>query len=213
MTRSNSTITALFLVMLAAAPVMADESITVVADSTLSGNAGYVVHSTPTEDPGSSIFLYEEAGKLRFYATRDFGSQDWDILPTAQYIAPTSPMTVGDSWSFIAAEDGAATVAEAVGQESVTTPAGTFSCFRVDIERVASPGEVVETMWFAWEVGFVRNEGYLDGYVDWRDELQSYTHAGGTGYMPAAVGNVWVMAEITVPGEARSWGGLKSLFR
>lgn len=195
-----------------AAPAAADEILTVAADSTMSGHAGWIIHSTESEG-GMSLFFTEEAQKLRMYAVREYGSQTWEIPPTAQYLVPTVQMNIGDSWAGLGTDEGEATIARAAAQETITTAAGSFDCIRVDVEVAANPGVVVESYWFAWEVGFVRDQGYLGGEVDWRDELQSYTILGGTGYMPAFVGNTWNLAEITVPSENPSWGELKSLFR
>ena len=202
----------LVLVTTAAIPVMADEILTVVADSTLAGQAGYVIHSV-YDNTGSSIFLTEEAGKVRFYATREFGLAGWDIVATPQYLVPTGTLTIGETWDYINTDDDEATVARVAAQESVTTAAGTFSCYQVDIERAAAPGTAYETMWFASGVGFVRNEGYINGAMDWRDELQSQSIVGGTGYLPLAVGNSWTYAEVPVATENTNWGELKSIYR
>jgi len=175
MSRPKITFLTLLLILAAAAPVNADEVLTVAADSTLDGHAGYVVHSTPTGYPGSSFFLFEEAGKLRFYATRGYGSQDWDIVSSPQYIVPTSAMSIGDTWDYLDSDPGEALRARVTAQENVITPAGTFSCFRVDIDSVTDPGVLHQTMWFAWDVGFVRTQGYQGSHLDWRDELQSFS--------------------------------------
>ncbi len=213
MLRPKAIVLSLMLLLIAAAPAMADEVLTVAADSTLAGQAGWVVHSTPSNGSGASIFLYEDASKLRFGANREYGSQEWNIVPTAQYFVPTAPMNVGDTWTSLATDEGDETVAEVVSEETITTAAGTFDCLRVDVEMVSNPGVVLESYWFAWGVGFVRNEGFEAGVSDWRDEVSSYTIVGGTGYMPAAVGNTWTLEEIVVPNDGGSWGELKSLYR
>ncbi len=203
----------LLLFMFLALPVTASETLTVAADSTLAGHEGFIVHITSTFEGFSSLFLFEENDKLRLFAGRDGGSTEWDILSSAQYVVPTTAMTVGQSWDFIDTDEGEARVARVVGQEQRTTSAGTFTCLRVKIERVSAPGVADETIWFAWGVGFVRDQGYVDGYLDWRDELQSYSISSGTGYMPMGVGNTWSYVERPVASEAESWGGLKRLYR
>jgi hypothetical protein len=213
MKRMRNTILVLTLILAAAAPVMADEVLTVVADSTLAGHAGFVAVSTSTEDSGGSIFLFEEAGKLRFYAQRGFGTTTWDIMTTAQYVVQTSAMTIGDTWTFIEDDFGNPTVARVGAQEQVTTALGTFDCYRVDIERVSEPGVALETMWFADGVGFVRSQGFLNGWMDWRDDLESYTNASGSGFMPMGVGNTWNFTPVAVANETTNWGNLKSLYR
>jgi len=213
MLRHSNPIHVLLLILVSSTSVMADEVLTVAADSTLAGHAGYVLTSTNTEDSGGSIFIFEEAGKARFYAIRDYGVQSWDILSTPQYVVPTGAMSIGDTWTFIETDFGEATLARVTAQENVTTPAGFFTCFRVDIERLVEPGVVIETLWFSWGAGFVRNQGYLDTFLDWRDELQSSSILGGTGYLPMAVGNTWNYVELPVAAENTSWGGLKSIYR
>lgn len=209
----RNAILVLALTAAAATPVMADETLTVVADSTLAGQAGFVVHSVYGDNTGESIFLTEESGKIRFYATREFGFSSWDIVASAQYLVPTSTLTIGDTWDYINTDNDEATVARVGAEESVETAAGTFSCYRVDIERVAAPGTAYETMWFAAGVGFVRNQGFLNGSMDWRDELQSHAIAGGTGFMPLAAGNSWNYVEVPVATVITNWGELKSTYR
>jgi len=205
----------LLMLLTTAGVVLADETITVAADSTLAGQAGYIVHVTPDnpQDSASSLFFFEEAGKLRMYAARDVGSQDWDIFGSAQYLCPTAPMSLGDTWSHLSSDEGEATLARVVAEEDVTTAAGLFTTFRVEVELVSEPNVSIETMWFAWGVGFVRNQGYEGGAVDWRDNLTSYSIVGGSGYMPLGVGNTWTHAPEAVSTETAGWGELKSLFR
>ncbi len=213
MKQMRNTILVLTLILAAAAPVMADEVLTVVADSTLADHVGFVVVSTSTEDSGVSIFLFEEAGKLRFFAQRGFGTTTWDTTTTAQYLVPMNAMTIGDTWTFIEDDFGNPTVARVGAQEPVTTGLGTFDCFRVDIERVSEPGVAMQTMWFADGVGFVRSQAFVDGWMDWRDDLESYTNASGSGFMPMGVGNIWNFVPVAVATETTSWGDLKSIYR
>ena len=64
------------------------------------------------------------------------------------------------------------------------------------------------------EVGFVRNQGYLDGTVDWRDELESYSTPLGSGYMPLGVGNTWRFVEVPVSTSgSTTWGEIKTRYR
>ena len=178
------------------------------------GNAGFVIISDSTDDEhDTSFFVFEEAGKLRFYATREPDSNDWDILPTAQYLCPTAPMSIDDTWPFIDYDDGSERMARVVAEENVTVGAGSYTAFKVRIELVSTPTVAVEEIWFAWGVGFVKNRGWWNGELDWRDELQSVTIIGGTGYMPAAVGNVWSYDELPVPVDAGSWGAVKEMYR
>ena len=179
----------------------------------MAGHAGWLIQSTSTGGGEMSIFVFEEAEKLRIYAVRENGEPEWDVFGSAQYLVPTVPMSVGDTWPSLETEYGEQTLARAVMQETVTTAAGQFDCMRVNIERVSEPGIVIETYWFAWGVGFVRDEGYGPEGLEWRDDLTSYTILGGVGYMPAYVGNIWMLGEITVATEPASWGELKSLYR
>ena len=97
--------------------------------------------------------------------------------------------------------------------ENISVLAGSFSAYRVDIAEVAAPSVVLETMWFVNGVGFVRDQGYQNGVLDWRDELSTYTIAGGSGFMPLAVGNEWEHVWLSVPTAAKSLSGLKSQYR
>ena len=214
MQRPRTTLATLLLILTAATSVMAGEVLTVVADSTLAGTDGFVIHATQTDGSGSSVFLVEEAGMVRLFASREYGSQSWDIEATVQYICPLTPMSLGDSWSSFTTDEGDETVAEVTAAENLTTDAGTFQCYRVDIEKVSEPGVLVETMWFSWGVGFVRSQGYWNGYMDYRDELDNYfTIGGATGYLPLDIGNWWSYAEVAVPSESVSWGAVKAMHR
>ncbi len=213
MKQLRNTTLILTLILAAATPVMADSALTVVADSTLAGHVGYVVVNTSTEDGGESIFLFEEAEKLRFFATRGFGTTTWDTLPTAQYVVQLNAMSIGDTWNFIDNGSGGPSVARVGAFEQVITGLGTFSCYRVDIELVSTPGVIRENMWFAAGVGFVRSQGFEGGWMDWRDDLESYTIVSGSGFMPMGVGNTWNFIQVAVANETTSWGNLKSLYR
>ena len=81
------------------------------------------------------------------------------------------------------------------------------------IGRVDTPGVALETMWFTWGVGFVRNQGYWNGSVDWRDELQSFSITSGSGYMPVGIGNTWEFVAVPVANENPTWGEIKSMYR
>lgn len=162
----------------------ADENITVVADSTFSGNVGFVVHSVQSDDSSVSVFMGLDSGKVRIYGIREFGSQNWDELAEPQYFVGSSPMNIGDTWRFLDSDDGIETEAEVVALESITVVAGTFSAYRVEIVETNAPNEPFETMWLVEGVGFVRNQGFLNGELDWTDDLRSYSIVGGSGFFP-----------------------------
>lgn len=191
----------------------ADEDLTVVADSTFSGNDGFVVHSVQSDGSNASVFAGLDSGKVRIYAFREFGSQIWDELDEPQYFVGSSPMNIGDTWRFLDSDDGHETEAEVVALESITVVAGTFLAYRVEIVETIAPNEPFETMWFVDGVGFVRNQGFLNGELDWTDDLNTYSIVGGSGFFPLAVGNTWNILWEIVSNEKETWGGTKALFR
>jgi hypothetical protein len=202
------------LLLAAIAPAaVADEVITVMADSTLDGHAGFVVHSVRDGVSGQSIFVFEENDKLRIYAYRAFGQSEWAVEDHAQYLCPTVSVPVGTAWNYLADDMGVARVAGVVRTESVTVPAGTFSAHRVEIITFNDPSTPVGVMWFVDGVGWAQSEGlFPDGKTEWREVLLSYQVTGGTGYMPIAVGNTWTLTEGTVSSALRSMGDLKSRY-
>lgn len=205
----------LFALALAAPfTAQADEVITVVADSTLAGNDGFIVHSVrASEGEGQSVFVFEEDGKLRVYAFRQFGQFTWDVLPGSQYLVQQHSMSIGDKWNALQGDGGNPMEAEVVDHVSITVLAGTFDCYRIDLVYTANPTVVVQSMWFSNGVGWVQNEGYLPGgAVDWRDELSDYTIVSGTGFMPLGIGNSWTQISITVATRQASWGEIKSKY-
>jgi hypothetical protein len=196
-----------------AVPAQAGETLTVVADSTYSGNDGFVVESVEDESFGVSIFVGIDAGKVRIYAFRDFGSQIWDDVGDPQYLVPSATLNIGDTWRFVDSDDGNETEAEVMALENITVVAGTFSAYRVDIIETNAPNDLYETMWFANGIGFVRSQGFLNGEVDWTDDLATYSIVGGGGFFPLAVGNTWDIVYGIVSTERGTWGGAKALYR
>jgi len=208
-------ITAVVIVFmsLTGSPALAAQTFEITADSTLNGNDGYLMQITEPGEGGSTMFLFEEAGKIRAFAERISGSSTWDIFSEPQYICQSTSMTVNDSWRFLD-DEGEERVATVVTQESITTNAGTFSCYRVDIESATNPGTVITSLWFSSGVGLVREDDFYEGTtpVDWRFELQSFSLAGGSGFFPLAVGNVWQYGEIILPVEFTTWGAIKAKY-
>jgi len=192
---------------------LADETLTVVADSTYSGNGGFVVVSLETDGFGSSIFVGNDAGKVRIYAFRDFGSQIWDDVGDAQYLVPSTTLNIGDTWRFVDSDSGNETEAEVMALENITVVAGTFSAYRVDIVEVNAPNDLYESMWYVNGIGFVRSQGFLNGEIDWTDDLRSYSIVGGSGFFPLAVGNTWDIQYEIVSSESGTWGRTKAMFR
>lgn len=201
--------------LLATAPSLAraSETLEVYADSTLGTTNGFLMRITNTGVLSQTVFVVEEAGKVRAYAFRAAGSSVWDLALGTQYLCQSQSMSIGNSWRFLNDDFDAETVATVAAQTNVTTAAGTFSTYRVDIALASAPGTVVESMYFAFGVGFVRDEGFLGGSLDWQDELVSYSIAGGSGFFPLAIGNIWVHDEINLAVETRAWGAIKVLFQ
>jgi hypothetical protein len=177
------------------------------ADTTMDGNEGTIFRVTESGKLGQDIFIYEEDGKYRIYALREDGSA-WMVLGAPMFYSPVSSMTIGESWRFIDQNDMTEeSLATVVAQEEITTTAGTFACYKIDITVVANPGVVVQTNWLSNGYGLIR-ESYFEGNGYWFSNLSSY-YATGTGFMPRVVGNWWSYAGHLVSTEESSWGAIK----
>ena len=192
--------------------IFANHCLEVTADSTLAGNPGFIVTITEPGFPPESFFVFEETGKIRIFASREAGSPNWDILPGSQYLCQATTMSIGDTWRFLDDDPGSETVATVVAQGSLTTAAGTFSIFKVDVALASDPSTINHSVCFSSGVGIVREEEYFAGALNYRDELFSFNIVVGSGFFPLAVGNQWDYAEINVPVEATSWGAVKSKY-
>ena len=181
------------------------------ADSTMDGNAGTIFRILEPGEPGQDIFIFEEDGKYRIYALRVDGSV-WTVLSAGMYYSPVSSMTIGETWRFIDQNDLVdESLATVVAQEDVTTAAGTFSCYRIDITLVSDPGVVVQTNWLSNGTGLIR-ESYFEGNGYWVSDLSAYS-ATGTGFMPRVAGNWWSYAGHQVSTQETSWGAIKKQSR
>ena len=192
---------------------LADETFTVTADTTIDGHAGTMLF---IEEPGfgnQTIFAFDEGGLLRLYGFREGGSDIWDVLPTAQYLVPTTTITAGMTWRFLDTEEtGEETQAEAIQRETVTTGAGTFlQAWRVDISLASNPSKVIESQWFVEGVGLIKSVGYFDLWIEWEDSVDSYS-VTGAGFMPLEPGNVWQWVTIAVPAAQTSVGSFKTRY-
>jgi hypothetical protein len=206
---------AVFVVCLAAfgAPALAGQTFEIVADSTLDGNAGFLMQITEPGENGATVFMFEEAGMIRMYAMRAHGFDFWVVFPGGQYICPVSAMSINDTWRFLD-DEGIETIATVIGLESITTAAGTFACYTVVVEDINNRGTVLQTLWFSSGIGLVREMDFFEGPtpINWQSDLQSYNISGGSGFFPLAVGNRWDYAEITNPTQATTWGAIKSKY-
>ena len=193
-------------------PTMADQTFTVTADTTIDGNAGKMMF---IEEPGygnQTVFVFDEGGLLRVYATRDGGSDIWNVLPGTQYVVPTTSITAGMTWRFIDDDGVVETRAEAIQQETVTTGAGTFPmAWRIDISRVSSPSQISETHWIVEDVGMIKSVTYFGQWITWESTVESYS-VTGTGFFPLDVGNIWQWVDATVPAAETSMGSIKSRY-
>lgn len=200
------------LVFLGAASslVLADSTLECTADSTLAGNDGFVLTTSEPGFPSEMLFAFAESGMVRVFAAREPGFA-WDIFPTTQFLCPTTTMGIGNTWRFLDDDDGE-TLATVIALENVTTTAGIFSAYRVDVTSVSAPGVITQSIWFADGVGMVRTIEYSGGVPDQTDELSSFTIASGSGFMPLWLGNIWDNAEIIVPTEETTWGAVKAQF-
>lgn len=195
------------------APAAADQVLTVTADSTMDGNAGVLLE---VEDPPGSLyetrFMMTQAGYIRVYATRNAGSSTWTIPAVPIYLVPKNRINPGDTWRYLDEPDGSETVAEAIVEESVDTPAGTFLAWRIDIARVTSPADVVRAIWVADDLGIVREVEYFDQWIEWEGLLDMYS-VTGNGHFPLSVGNTWSLLTGVVSAESSSVSAIKGQFR
>lgn len=201
-------------VLLFASGALAQETITVVADSTMDGHAGSIASDV---EPGwtTDIFFFNEGGLMRFYAIRDNGAPTWDVLPAAEYVVKATGMAIDDTWRGLDTDAGQETVATVTAFQTITTPAGPFDCFKVEYALASNPILLDAVFWFSDGVGLVRQDFYdvdIPGNpLTDMTELTSYNVVGGSGYLPMAVGNQWNYQE-TVAADESTWGQLKSQY-
>jgi hypothetical protein len=195
----------------------ADELFTVTKDTLLFSSPGSLVRVV---DPGAEgltwhAFEADLRGNfmVRLNGLREDGTDDWEIYSSPPvYLCPTVQMIPGLVWQFPVDDLGFSRSAKVVGQEAVSVPAGDFlNAWRVDVTRDDQPGIVVQTLWFAVNVGIVKQVEFENGVPVWRSELQSYD-VSGLGFFPLLVGNSWQYADVSVAGRARSLGALKGSF-
>lgn len=165
----------------------------VYADSTLAGQPGYLMH---IDEPGAvreTLFLYEEAGRVRVLASREDLQQDWQYYAPDTYLAPAVGEGVGTSWAFIPDTDYGLLTATLESFETRNVVAGPFSTATFITRANSAPEFDLEILSVAAGVGLVY-EFYFDEVPI---ELGNYFLAGGTGYFPLAAGNWW---EYVLPG-------------
>jgi hypothetical protein len=178
------------------------------ADSTLDGNDGTLIWIVEDGDTNGSAFLFDDGGMIRVYAFRDKG-MPWQVFPGSQFLCPASSMAINDSWRALD-EDGDAATSTVVAQESVTVPAGTFPCYRIEVVRDIAPSTVIQEIWFSDGVGLVKQTDTFP--VPWVSVLFSYQVNSGSGFFPLGPGNIWNYQDVTTPVESKTWGGVKALY-
>jgi len=212
MNRQRLVIAVAIFSCLCAAPAFADSTFTTPADSTIDGVAGTILNIQPLGEAPESLFLYPQAGKIRVHATRNAGSTAWDLMTAAIYLVPKNNISVGETWRFLDDDIGGETVAEAIVEEPVATNAGTFTAWRVDVSLVSNPAQPIQSLWFADDIGIVREVDYFDVWTEWESNLETYT-VSGNGYFPLSVGNTWTFLNGGVATEGSSVGAVKSRYR
>ncbi len=120
-------------------------------------------------------------------------------------------MTVGQTWRAINWGMAQETLATVVLEEDITVAAGTFTCFKIEIQVVSNPDVVVQTNWISDGGGLIR-ESFFEGNGYWISELLS-SSVTGTGFMPRVVGNWWSYSGFEVSTEESSWGAIKKEVR
>ena len=200
---------ALFIVAGWFADARADRTISVAADSTVFGQPGSLVRIVVNAAESRTFAAVESESQILVYAVRPDVTGEWSLLDPGQYFCPEFAMSPGQRWRFLDDEDGATRTAEAVGLENVSVASGDFLAWRVDVSRDDQPSAVVLRMWFAGNVGLVKEVVFDGGARVARTELESYT-VSGSGYFPLVVGNTWTYADLPVAADASSVGRLKA---
>jgi len=182
---------------------------TMLADSTLDGFPGTILRNAEPFVPTQDFFVFQELGMYRVYAVRTAGST-WTTWATPRYFSGVSSMIVGQTWRGVDTDIGQQTLATVAAFETITVPAGTFSCYRIDITTASMPF-VIQSYWVADGMGEVKEKiwegsGYSIG------ELQSFSITG-TGFFPTTVGNLWDFTDVFVPVQETTWGKLKAQYR
>lgn len=202
---------AALLGLMASTSAVADNVFTTTVDSTIDGNAGTILTIEDAGNPTETFFVFPQAGMIRVYASRDEGSPTWDILTGPVFLVPKNNITAGDTWRFLDDDLGGETIAEAITEESVTTAAGTFTAWKIDVAPVSNPANRTQSLWFASGVGLVRQVDYFDQWIERESNLESYSTTGN-GFFPLVVGNTWTYIGTEVPTEDSSIGELKSRY-
>ena len=158
------------------------------ADSTLAGQPGFLLNIDEPGVPTETLFLYEDAGRVRVLALREDFSPDWEFYAPNTYLAPAVGEAAGTTWAFIPNDfDGLLTATlERFGNRTV--PAGTFFTALCINRPVSAPGVDLEAIFFAADVGLITEFYFGEGE---HLRLLNYSLMGGSGYFPLAVGNWW----------------------
>ena len=162
----------------------------VYADSTLSGQDGFLVDFFEPGSEETTLFVFEEAGHVRFFAIRLDGDPTWQFYPPETYWTPAPGDGIGASWRFPDDEEGGVQTATLEAFESVNVPAGIFNTARCVIRRDTEPETIAEILSFADGIGHVLWH-FVEDMPPSGEVLTSYFIVGGAGYMPLAVGNWW----------------------
>lgn len=195
----------------AAGPARAQTIFSITGEDTVGGNAGFIVE---VEDVGfgtEEFFTFVEDGKVRIYAFREPPSPFWIPLPYTAYLVAQDAMSVGMTWRFIDGDLGGSRTCEVLGMEAVSTLAGDFDAWKVQMTEDAGPGDQVDYFYWVEGVGFVKNTTEYLGVVTYRSELSSYS-ATGSGFFPLVVGNTWTYVGGDVDNESSSVGALKKQY-
>lgn len=203
------TIVIVLMIALFAAPAAADWTLTVTEARSSGGVDGFVVQSAEPGYPTEELFIAADGGMMRVYETRELG-EPWDPMAEEVFLVPATTITAGMTWNFLPDET-SAYQAEAIQMESVSTPAGTFDAWLVDITEVGGSGYFTSSMWWVDGVGLLGESEFEGGWLTWESKLASYT-ANGSGFLPLAIGNSWTFQSAEVDTEAGSIGAIKARF-
>ncbi len=176
----------------------------------------YVINEFEDDVSIGSILLRIEGDYMIYYGDLVSGVPDFEDEPvTVEKVYNISP---GDTWTGYLRDYPMYEVA--VGEVQKTVPAGTFTAMEIELYDGENHDTYIGRTWLADGVGYLGYEGEFLG-VTVMEELTSYTHVGGDGYWPMAVGNVYVYdyieivleynapyMTITVDGDPAEWSSV-----
>jgi hypothetical protein len=171
----------------------------VTSSGEMDGHNGFYMEMTIDGNLNETDFLFEEFPFIRLYAFKMSDQPTFTVVPSGMFVMKATFISIGDMWDTWV---NGATQATVVANEQVTTNAGTFQCFKVQMGANMIG-------WAAQGVGRVQFTRGEETAV-----LQEYYVAPGNenSYFPMTVGSWWRLTSPVVPARSSSWGSVKGLY-